>query len=141
MATGLENLKIYTMAEQLEIDVHRLTENFPFDERFRSVDQLRRSSSSVSNNIAEAYNKRSLKEKLRIINDIAKSEAEETKRNLIVCLKKGFHGDRDIANGYTELMKAISGYVKFLKNRYLSTSNNGATSLRETYQLTNLKTY
>lgn len=118
MATGLENLKIYQMAEQLEIDVYKITKGFPADEKYRSVDQLRRSSSSVTNNIAEAYNKRSFNEKIRILQDIAKSEAEETKRGLIRASKKNM-ADRkkleNLADKYTELLKAISGYIKFLK--------------------------
>lgn len=120
MATGLENLKIYKMASDLEIEVHNLTNTFPKDEKFRSVDQLRRSSSSVSNNIAESYHRRSIKDKIRILNDLAKGEAEETKRNLIVCFKKGFHGDESIANRYTELLKAISGFIRFLRSSELT---------------------
>lgn len=54
MATGLENLWIYKLAEDLEIKIHEVTKSFPSDEIFRSVDQLRRSSSSVSDNIARA---------------------------------------------------------------------------------------
>ncbi|TSC59966.1 MAG: hypothetical protein G01um1014107_303 [Parcubacteria group bacterium Gr01-1014_107] len=38
MATGLENLKIYTLAKQLELKVFELTKNFPLDEKYRSVD-------------------------------------------------------------------------------------------------------
>ncbi|MEK7512728.1 MAG: four helix bundle protein [Patescibacteria group bacterium] len=129
MATGLENLKIYTIAEELELRVFELTKHFPRDEKYRSVDQLRRSSSSVTNNIAESYNKRSLKEKVRILHDIVKSETEETRRNLDVCFKKGFHHDEEIFNRYTELMKAVSGYIGFLRNR------------PATYKLTNLSTY
>jgi four helix bundle protein len=117
MATGLENLKIYKMAESLELEVFELTNTFPSDEKFRSVDQLRRSSSAVTNNIAESYNKDSIKAKIYILKDIAKSEAEETKRNLIVCYKKGFHNNIELADKYTELIKAISGYIKFLKNK------------------------
>ena len=116
MATGLDNLTIYKMAEKLEIDVYRLTNNFPKDEKYRSVDQLRRSSASVTSNIAEAYNKQSIKEKIHILNDIAKSEAEETKRNIVVSRKKGFHQNEKIAEEYTELIKAISGYIRFLRN-------------------------
>lgn len=127
MPIGLENLKIYTMAEELELWVFNLTKGFPKDEKYRSVDQLRRSSSSVSNNIAEAYNKRSYKEKIHILHDIAKSEAEETKRNLMVCFKKEFHCDREIVGKYTELLKAISGYISFLHKK-------------NTEKLTNLKT-
>jgi len=115
MATGLENLKIYKMATDLELEVHKLTKLFPPDERYRSIDQLRRSSSSVSNNIAESYHRRSIKDKTRVLNDIVKGEAEETKRNLEMCLRKGFHKDRKTISKYTELLKAVSGYIRFLK--------------------------
>ena len=81
MATGLENLWTYKLAEDLEIEVHEITKKFPRDEIYRSIDQLRRSSASVSNNIAESYHKGSIKEKTRFLN-IAKGEAEETKRNI-----------------------------------------------------------
>ncbi len=115
MATGLENLKIYALAKKLELGVFELTKQFPSDEKYRSVDQVRRSSSSVTNNIAEAYNKQSVKEKVRIINDIAKCEAEETRRNLEVCLEKGFHQDKTLIEHYIELIKMISGYAGFLR--------------------------
>jgi four helix bundle protein len=117
MATGLENLKVYQLATDLEVAVHELLKSFPSDERFRSVDQLSRSSSSVANNIAEAYHKRSLKEKVRILNDIAKGEAEETKRNLDVCFRKGFHTNTELSPKYTDLLKMVSGYIRFLKTQ------------------------
>lgn len=115
MATGLDNLKIYQLATQLELEVFDVTKSFPSDERFRSVDQVRRSSSSVTNNIAEAYHKRSLKEKVRVLNDIVKGESEETKRNLEMCMKKGFHNNVALIDRYTELLKMTSGYISFLK--------------------------
>lgn len=119
MPTGLENLKVYVLAAELDLKVHNLTKNFPSDEKYRSVDQLRRSSSSVTNNIAEAYNKRSLKEKIRILSDIVKGEAEETKRNLEMCLKKSMHSDTMLIDKYTELLKMASGYIRFLQQKNL----------------------
>jgi four helix bundle protein len=74
MATGLENLWIYKLAEDLEVEIHEITKKFPKDEIFRSVDQLRRSSSSTSDNIAESYHKATVKEKTRFLS-IAKGEA------------------------------------------------------------------
>jgi len=122
MATGLENLKIYKSAADAEIEVFEVTKRFPVDERFRSIDQLRRSSSSVVNNIAEAYNKRTLKEKLYILNNIVKCEAEETKQNLIQCSRKEL-ADKEmllaLSEKYTEILKGVSGYIRFLK-----TNNN-----------------
>lgn len=118
MATGLENLKIYNMAEELELKVFEITKSFPRDEKYRSVDQLRRSSSSATNNIAEGYNRYSFKEKTRYM-EVAKGEAEETKRNILRSSKKGFLPAEEatkIAEEYTELLRAISGYIRFLKN-------------------------
>ena len=119
MATGLENLKIYTMAESLEIEVHRITNKFPKEENSRSIDQLKRSSAAVSNNIAEGYGRHSYKEKIRYLY-VAKGEAEETKRNLLRSAKKGFLSEilaNDMAEKYTGLLKAISGYIKFVKGK------------------------
>jgi len=116
MATGLENLKIYQMAEELEISAYHITKSFPADEKYRSVDQIRRSSASVANNITEGYTRHSYKEKVRYCY-IAKGEAEETKRNIIRSAKKGFldyEKANDIAEKYTDLVKAISGYIRFL---------------------------
>jgi four helix bundle protein len=116
MATGLENLWIYSLAEDLEIEVYEVTKIFPRDEIFRSVDQLRRSSASVSNNIAESYHKTTLKEKLKFLN-IAKGEAEETKRGLLRAARKKLLSEdiaRKLAERYTILLKGTSSYIRFL---------------------------
>ncbi|MDP3792691.1 MAG: four helix bundle protein [bacterium] len=121
MATGLENLWIYKLAEDLEIEVHEITKNFPRDEFYRSVDQLRRSSASVANVIAETYHKTSNKEKIRFL-DIASGEAEETKRNLIKSARKDFISkDKclELADKYTVLLKGIYAFKRFLKTSEL----------------------
>lgn len=116
MATGLENLWIYKLAEDLEVEVHEITKGFPRDEFFRSVDQLRRSSSSVSNNIAESYYKPSAKDKTRILN-IARGEALETKRGILKAARKRFLPllvAEGLAERYTVLLKGMSSYIRFL---------------------------
>ena len=125
MATGLDNLKVYTMAEELEFLMHEITKEFPGDEKYRSVDQIRRSSCSVTNNIAEGYNRFSYKEKSRYL-IIAKGEAEEAKRNIIRSSKKGFLTEekaKEISDKYTELLKALSGYKRFIEVQQTSLSN------------------
>jgi four helix bundle protein len=116
MATGLENLWVYKLAEELEIEVHQLTKKFPRDELYRSVDQIRRSSSSVTNNIAESYHKTTEKEKIRFIG-IAKGETEETKRNLAKSIRKGLIDEittSPIIDRYIILLKGLTAYSKFL---------------------------
>lgn len=116
MATGLDNLWIYKLAEDLEVEVHKVTKTFPKDELFRSVDQLRRSSSSVSNNIAESYHKTTVKEKTRFLS-IAKGEAEETKRGMLKSARKKFISEevaKSIADRYTIVLKGTNAYIRFL---------------------------
>ena len=119
MVTGLEDLRIYQLAEDLEIRVHELTKLFPMDEKFRSVDQVRRSSGSARSNIAEGYARYTHGDKLHHFH-IARAEAEETKRHLIVAQRKGFcsavHGS-SIIDGYTDLLKGINGYIRFIRNK------------------------
>ena len=119
MATGLENLKIYNMAKELELKIHAVTKNFPPEEKYRSVDQLNRSAAATSNNIVEAYHKTSLVQKIYILRDIAISEAEETKRNIERSAEKKllsrFEAEQ-ISNDYTQLIKSTYGYIRFLKN-------------------------
>ena len=112
------------MAETYEIEVHTLTKSFPDDEKFRSVDQIRRSSAAVANNISEGYARHTYKERIRYLY-IAKGEAEETKRNILRSAKKGFlleNTAEEIALKYTDLLRAISGYIKFIKSQDIKTS-------------------
>ena len=121
MATGLDNLKIYKIAEDLEIEVYKMTKQFPSEEKFTSTDQLKRSSAAVANNIAEGYARHTYKEKIRYLY-IAKGEAEETKRNILRSARKGFITEliaNNFAQKYTELLKAISGYIKFVRTQDL----------------------
>ncbi len=122
---GLENLKIYKLSERLEIFIYKLTEKFPKDEKFRSVDQLRRSSSSVSDNIAESYNRFSYGDKINRMY-IARGEAGETKAGIIRAYKKGLTTEKIskfTEEKYTELIKGINGYVNFLKKKQKSKPN------------------
>ena len=117
--SGLDSLKIYQMAEELEVEIYEITKKFPIEEKYGSTNQIKRSSASVSNNIAEGYTRHGYAEKIRYMY-IAKGEAEETKRNLLRSAKKGFVGEL-VANGlshrYTDLLKAISGYIGFIKKK------------------------
>ena len=118
MATGLENLKVYKLAVRLEVFAHKVVKKFPPEEKYSSVDNLKRSSSSVPNNIAESYGKYSYGAKINHLY-IARGEAEETKSGLIRAHKKDFISKKIAdftSEKYTELIKGINGYIKFLKN-------------------------
>jgi four helix bundle protein len=119
MASGLENLKIYVLAERLEIFLHKLTKKFPTDEKYRMVDQIRRASNAITSNIAESYGRYTYKEKTRYMY-IARGESFELRQLMIRCCKKEYikqESSKFIEDKITELIKGINGYIKFLKSK------------------------
>lgn len=55
---GYKDLKVYQLAYALAMDIFQETKRFPPDERYSLTDQLRRSSRSITANLAEAWKKR-----------------------------------------------------------------------------------
>ena len=53
-----KDLEVYQLAFSSAMEIFNLTENFPKEERYSLTDQVRRSSRSVSANIAEAFRKK-----------------------------------------------------------------------------------
>ncbi len=52
---GYKKLKVYHLAHDLAVRVHRMSLNLPKFEMFEEGSQIRRSSKSVSSNIVEGY--------------------------------------------------------------------------------------
>lgn len=119
MATGIENLKIYKLAERIEIFLHKFTNKYPKDEKYRMVDQIRRASNAITSNIAESNGRYSFKEKIRYMH-IARGESYELKQLMIRSYKKEYIKKKSIEfidEKITELIKGINGYIKFLRNQ------------------------
>ena len=55
---SVRDLKIYTIAFELAMEIFKLTLNFPREEKYSLTDQIRRSSRSVPVNIREGFAKR-----------------------------------------------------------------------------------
>lgn len=122
---GLDNLKIYKLAEELEVFIFEITKNFPEDEKYRSVNQLRRSSASVSDNIAEGYGRYSFQDKINKFY-IARGEAEETRKGIGKTQKKNFISVKiaDLVDKkYVQLIKQVNAYINFLRRQSKNTQS------------------
>jgi four helix bundle protein len=89
------NLAVWQKAHSLTLDVYRVTESFPRREMFGLTNQVRRSSSSVSANIAEGCCRNQL-EFARFI-QIALGSASETQYHLLLAHDLGFLRSEDYA--------------------------------------------
>ena len=73
-----KELHVYQNAMDAAMEIFKLTGNFPAEEKYSLVNQIRRSSRSVCSNLAEAWRKRRYKAAfIAKLND-AESEACET---------------------------------------------------------------
>lgn len=55
---SFRDLIVYQKAYKLAMEIFEITKNFPPEERYALTDQIRRSSRSITSNIAEAWSKR-----------------------------------------------------------------------------------
>lgn len=53
--SGFRDLIVYQKAYKLAMEIFELTKSFPREERYSLTDQIRRSSRSVTSNLAEAW--------------------------------------------------------------------------------------
>ena len=84
------DLEVYQLAFQAGMDIFRMTRSFPVEERFSLVDQVRRSSRSVSANIAEAWRKRRYEGSFLLKLNDAEAEAAETQTWLEYAVECGY---------------------------------------------------
>ena len=91
--------------------------SFPKEEKYRQIDQMKRSSASVCDNIAEGYGKFSFQSKIQSFY-VARGEAMEIKNQLERSINKKFvtkNKAENLIKGYTELIKGINGYINYLR--------------------------
>lgn len=82
---SFEQLIVWQKAHPYVLAIYKITKQYPKEELFCLVNQMRRAAASITANIAEGYAKISSKDKLRFYN-ISQSSLEET-RNFIILSK------------------------------------------------------
>jgi four helix bundle protein len=82
-------LKVWQRSHTLALQLYRLTNGFPAEERFGLTSQLRRAATSVPTNIAEGSKRRTSAEYARFLN-IAEGSLAETEYLLILARDLGY---------------------------------------------------
>ncbi|MFM7628336.1 MAG: four helix bundle protein [Algoriphagus sp.] len=109
---NFKNLKVWQKAVELAVLVYEETKSFPSEEKFGIISQMRRSSVSVSSNIAEGSARNSSKAFVNCL-EISLGESFELETQLIIAFRTGIievdkydHLSRKI----TELQKMVMGF-------------------------------
>lgn len=91
---SFEKLDVWQKAKAFGIDIYGVTNNFPDEEKYGLISQLRRASISISSNIAEGSSRNSPKSQAQFYN-YAYSSAIEVLIQLILSEELDFPHKRD----------------------------------------------
>lgn len=85
-ANKFEDLEVWKKAHELVLKIYNITADYPSEEKFGLVSQMRRAAISIPANIAEGFKKRGLKDKVNFYN-IAQGSLEELRYYLILSIE------------------------------------------------------
>lgn len=119
MAGSFRDLKIWKEGFELLMELYRLAERFPPEEKFGLKSQVLNAGNGTIANIAEAHGRYYFADKSRVLYQ-ARGEVEETRSHLSVAHGRGYitKGEfEEMDKRYEGLAKGISSYIGSLRNR------------------------
>jgi len=108
-----KNIKAYQFADDLVVEVYRVTKNFPKEELYGLTSQLRRAAVSVPTNIAEGASRRHKKDYLYFLY-ISRGSMAEAEYLLHLSNRLGYLGNEDfgkIVSMKQETAKTLFGLI------------------------------
>lgn len=118
MYKSFTEMNVWKLAMDLAVEVFQLTASLPKTEDYGLTSQIRRSSTSISANVAEAFGKRTLPDKRKFY-DISRGSAFETISHLIYGNKVGYFDAKKVK----ELTQKLETIIHEL-NKVMSSFQN-----------------
>lgn len=116
---SFEQLIVWQKAHSYVLVIYKITKQYPKEELFCLVNQMRRAAASITANIAEGYAKISSKDKLRFYN-ISQGSLEETRNFIILSKDLGYITLQDkeqLGIQAAEISRLLNAYcIALLKN-------------------------
>ena len=119
MVKDVKELEVFKLAHSLVLNVYKLTENFPQEERFGLTPQLRRSAYSIPMNLIEGSNRLNSKEYRRFVG-IAKGSAGEISYQILLSRDLGYLSEEifsELKNKYEIVIKMLTNLAKSLSKK------------------------
>jgi len=113
---ALENLDVWKRSCRLSVDIYKLTEE---SKEYSFKDQVTRSALSIASNIAEGYERGSVKERIRFCN-IAKGSCGECWTQLLIGIEAGFlekEKTQGLVKEAQEISKMLHGLIEYFKKK------------------------
>ncbi len=108
-----KEMEIWKEAVELVTDIYKITEEYPKNELFGIVSQIRRAAISIPSNIAEGSVKHSDKETLRFL-DIALGSLAELDTQMLISQNLDFISNyKEFEQKISKVRALLTGLIKF----------------------------
>lgn len=121
-STGYQNfeeLEVWKKARILKNEFFDLIKQYPWEEKFRLIDQTIRSSRSINTQVAEGHGRRTFPDRIRFC-VIARGSLSETLNHLIDAFDCKYINDQQLEHfriKITEIEKLLNGYISWLEKQ------------------------
>lgn len=112
------DLVVWQRGHQLVISVYKITNNFPKEEKFGLIDQIRRASVSVTSNLAEGFGRNKMNDKSHFYT-MALGSLYEIQNQLLVSRDVGYISSKEcdiLFNESVEIGRMCSALIYKVKN-------------------------
>ena len=111
-----KDLDIWNLGIELVAKIYELTKDFPSEEKFGLISQLRRAAISIPSNIAEGAARNSKKEFIQFVY-ISLSSLSEIETQIIISERLGYLKVNKVNENIEELRRKILNFIKYLKSK------------------------
>lgn len=115
MIKSFRDMEVWQKAHELSLEIFDITKNLPRSEDYALTSQIRRSSNSVSANIAEAFGRRTKKDKSYFYT-ISRGSAFETQNHLLYGKGVGYFNEEVTSKLFDEYGDLIHQLNKIMKS-------------------------
>ena len=119
VATGFQSLEVWKQARLFRKMIIDLCKEIPQEEKYRLTDQIKRSSRSVTANIAEGYGRFHYLDNIKFCRD-ARGSLNETLDHLTVAFDEKYINEERLVQlnqQFEKVLKLLNGYIGYLKQQ------------------------
>jgi len=117
MINRAQDMDVFKLSHSLTIEIYKLTEKFPPEEKFGLSSQMRRSAYSIHVNIVEGASRLGTKEYRQFVG-IARGSSGEISYQLLLSRDLGYiseQGYTSLKERYDRVARMLTGLIKTLK--------------------------
>ena len=116
---SFEDLPVWQDARKFTNKIYNITNKFPKEELYGLTSQIRRAAVSIMSNIAEGFDRYSVKEFINFL-IIARGSISEVQSDLFIVLDLKYINQEEFHETYkqsTNLGKQVNGLIKYLRTK------------------------